>query len=280
LTGTVQDIDISNISLPGNILRTTIDTTDLIDSIYQYGLLQPLIVRCIDDHFEIVAGYRRFIACSKLGWKKISCHVAELDDKTAFEVALIENLSRNSLNPVEEAQAFRKYISDYGWGGIADLADRISRSSSYISKRMRLLELAPDVQELLTHSDIYPSVAEELLSVEGIEKQSELAIIVKENDLTLRVTRSLMRDCLNVNKDLSEDLKANEFSSRSYDYNSYDVRKYFDKLIVSLRLALKDTADLIDEVENSWVLREILLQHRNMINAQIDILIRQKKKSK
>ena len=280
LTGTVEDIDISNIYPPGNVLRTgEINTANLIDSINQYGLLQPLIVRCIEDHFEIVAGYRRFIACSKLGWKKISCHIAELDDKTAFEVALIENLSRNSLNPVDEAQAFRKYISHYGWGGVADLASRISRSSSYISKRMRLLELAPDVQELLTHSDIYPSVAEELLSMSGTEKQCELAVIIKENDLSLRDTRRLMRNCLNGNKNSTPENQKFMEELMSHSYDDYNVRKYFDKLIVSLRLVLRDTSTLIDEAENSWILREILLQHRNMINAQVDLLIRQKKKS-
>jgi ParB family chromosome partitioning protein len=276
LSGAIEDIDVANVSPSVNILRTgEIDIGDLVDSINQFGLLHPIVVRSIDSHFEIVAGNRRYMACLRLEWKKISCHIVELDDKAAFEVSLIENLQRNTLSPIEEACAFKKYISEYGWGGIAELAQNISRSSSYVSKRIRLLELPSDILELISYSDIYPSVAEELLSVKGRERKSELAIMIEENDLSLRDTRRLMRKCLGLGTTKSDE--GSYVCSNSY-YEE-DIQKYFDKLIISLRIVLIDVAALAEEAENNWILREILVQHRNMLNAQIDLLIRQKKKS-
>jgi ParB family chromosome partitioning protein len=278
LTGTIEDIDISNVSPAAYILRTgEINTDDLVDSINQFGLLHPIVVRSVDNHFEIVAGNRRYVACRKLGWRKISCHIVELDDKCAFEVSLIENLQRNTLSPIEEANAFRKYISEVGWGGITDLARNISRSSSYVSKRIRLLDLPLDVLELISYSDIYPSVAEELLSVKGMERQSELAIMIQENDLSLKDTRNLMRRCLNLDTTSTEVETGPTGLFNGYD--DHDIRKYFDKLIISLKIVLGDVAFLAQEAENNWILREILMQHRNMISAQIDLLIRQKKRS-
>jgi ParB family chromosome partitioning protein len=276
LIGTIQDIDVNSDSPAVNTLRIgEVDVTDLVDSINQFGLLHPIVVRSVDNHFEIVAGYRRYTACRKLGWRKISCHIVELDDKAAFEVSLVENLQRNTLSPIEEASAFRKYISENGWGGITDLARNISRSSSFVSKRIRLLDLPSDILELVSYSDIYPSVAEELLSVRGVERQSELAIIIQENGLSLRNTRRLMRKCLGVGTTEREQSSYGSLRGCHED----DFKKFFDKLIISLRMVISDVAALADEAENNWILREMIMQHRNMINAQIDLLIRQKKRS-
>lgn len=178
------------------------------------------------------------------------------------------------MSAVEEAHAFRKYIYEFGWGGIADLAQSISRSSSYISRRIKLLELPQDILELISYSDIYPSVAEEILSVKGNDRQTELAIMIHENELSLRDTRKLLKNCLKLG---STDRYEDSFLDSSR--KEFDIRKYFDKLIISLRMVLSDVAVLINEAENDWILREILMQHRNMINNQIDLLIRQKKKS-
>ena len=77
---------------------------DLSHSIRQKGLLQPILVRNKESYYEIIAGHRRYEACKKLGWKKIICHIVELDDKDAFEVSLIENIQRKSLNVIEESE--------------------------------------------------------------------------------------------------------------------------------------------------------------------------------
>ena len=123
----------------------TTDKDDLSYSIREKGLLQPILVRSVDSFYEIIAGHRRYNACKKLGWRKIICHIVEMDDKDAFEISLIENIQRKNLNPIEEAQAYKVYVLNFGWGGISDLASRIGTSISYIDKRLRLLDLPEHV---------------------------------------------------------------------------------------------------------------------------------------
>jgi ParB family transcriptional regulator, chromosome partitioning protein len=96
--GVVEDIRISDIELfPYNFRSSTdIEIDEIANSITQHGLLQPIIVRAANDHFEIIAGSRRYLACKSLGHKKIACHVVELDDRQMFEVSLIENIQRKS----------------------------------------------------------------------------------------------------------------------------------------------------------------------------------------
>ena len=140
---------------------------DLTKSIAQQGLLQPIIVRTKSgtDFFEIVAGNRRYEACKSLGWRKIVCHVLELDDREAFEVTLIENIQRENLNPIEEAHAFKIYVDEYGWGGITELATKLGKSVGYVDKRIRLLESSPELIESVSNHSINPSTAEELVSI-------------------------------------------------------------------------------------------------------------------
>lgn len=90
------NIDISKIKQSKNIRHKVRDTEELAKSIQQKGLLQPILVRTLDGHFEIVAGNRRLCACKALGWKKIACHIIEFDEKQAFEVSLVENIQRKS----------------------------------------------------------------------------------------------------------------------------------------------------------------------------------------
>ena len=122
--GLIEDIDIYRIKQPPECYRSSSsNVSELASSIKLKGLLQPIIVRTKrDGYFEMVAGNRRLQACKMIGWRKIICHIVELDDKQAFEISLIENIHRKTLNPIEEAQAFRSYVNDLGWGGISDLA--------------------------------------------------------------------------------------------------------------------------------------------------------------
>lgn len=97
-------------------------------SIQQKGLLEPIVVRPVEKAFEVVAGNRRFEACKKLGWRSIPCHVVELDDKEAFEVSILENVQRETLNPIEEGRAYRNYVDECGYGGESELARKIGKS--------------------------------------------------------------------------------------------------------------------------------------------------------
>jgi ParB family transcriptional regulator, chromosome partitioning protein len=146
-SGFIGDIDISKIRQSKNIRQIVPDIDELSKSIEQKGLLQPILVRTLDGYFEVVAGNRRYCACKALGWKKIACHIIELDDREAFEVSLIENIQRKTISPLDEATAFKAYVCDFGWGGVSDLASRIGKSLSYITKRIKLLNLPSDVLE-------------------------------------------------------------------------------------------------------------------------------------
>jgi ParB family transcriptional regulator, chromosome partitioning protein len=134
LNGEIEDITMSSIVHPPNVLRSRSSGTKVLaDSIDRIGLLHPVVVRITGEgSFEIVAGNRRYDACKKLGWRKILCHIVELDDKASFEVALVENIQRHTLDPIEEAFAFKKYVSEFGWGGVSDLAQKISKSPSKV----------------------------------------------------------------------------------------------------------------------------------------------------
>jgi ParB family transcriptional regulator, chromosome partitioning protein len=188
LNGSIEDVNILDISSPKNQLRSTIrNLEELTESIQKFGLLQPIVVRTnSSDNFEIVAGNRRYNASKKLGRRKIACHVVELelDDKTAFEVSIIENVQRHTLNPIEEGLAFRKYVNEYGWGGISELAQKLSKSKSYICKRIKLVELSRNIKELISKSEINVSIGEELIPIADKHTQLKLTQLIQEKNLS------------------------------------------------------------------------------------------------
>lgn len=120
----------------------------------------------------------------------------ELDDKGAFEVSLIENIQRQTLNPLDEAKAFKIYVEDFGWGGMTQLATKLGKNPSYIAKRIKLLDLPSDVCNSIRKSVISPSTAEELFNLDKIQ-QSEVAKLVVDNHLSIAKTRSLLRSSKN-----------------------------------------------------------------------------------
>lgn len=278
LAGSVEDINLSEIVLPPRLLRSNLNgVEELAESIKQVGLLQPIIVRVNDAHsFEIVAGYRRFNACKKIGWRKITCHVVELDDKTAFEVSLIENVQRQTLNPIEEGLAFRNYVNKFGWGGVSDLAEKISKSPGYVSKRIRLVELPDSVIDLLSKCEISISAAEELLPISSKGEQTKIAIVIRNKKLPLRKVRQLVK-----NNSIVAD--SNSLSSSLEDsplYTKDRILKSIDKSIITLRIAVKKLGEIMEWVEDDWIFYGILLYQRNVLISQIDQLIKQKRKYK
>ncbi len=278
LAGSVEDINLSEIVLPPSLLRSNLNgVEELVESIKNVGLLQPIIVRVNDAHrFEIVAGYRRFNACKKIGWRKITCHVVELDDKTAFEVSLIENVQRQTLNPIEEGLAFRNYVNKFGWGGVSDLAEKISKSPGYVSKRIRLVELPDSVIDLLSKCEISISAAEELLPISSRDEQTKMAIVIRNKKLPLRKVRQLVKNNSIVadSDSLSSSLEDNPL------YTKDRILKSIDKSIITLRIAVKKLGEIMEGVEDDWIFYGILLYQRNVLISQIDQLIKQKRKYK
>jgi len=272
----LEDLDILDIIPSTNQLRDRMYNLDeLAKSIWKIGLLQPVVVRTNSSNkFEVVAGNRRLSACKRLGWKKIACHLVELDDKQAFEASIIENVQRNTLNAVEEGLAFRKYVNEYGWGSISELAEKLSKSTSYICKRIKLTELPKDVVDLISKSEISVSTGEELLPIVDKETQSKLTEIVHEQQLSSRMVRKLVKTL--GTKKLDEDVLYHFTDTNE----SEKVHKIFDKMIISLKLLIKRLATIIETVDDKWIFYDILMQHKIILHQQIDLLIKQKRKYK
>ncbi|MFY3739638.1 MAG: ParB family chromosome partitioning protein [Candidatus Nitrosomirales archaeon] len=272
IPGLIDDVDIFRIKPSRVPLRSQLTNIEqLAQSIKERGLLQPIVVRADNNgSFEIVAGNRRFNACKSLGWRKIPCHMVELDDKDAFEISLIENIQRKTLNSVEEAEAFRKYVSDFGYGGISDLARKIGKSPAYVTRKIKLLNLPEDILDAIQKSIISKSAAEDLCSLDDGAKQSKLGEIIRLRHLSLRDTRKL--------------IKSNEASDTGVSYQmdrtsgTEKHQKAFDKPIIVLQSAMSKFGATIDNLEDNWILYEILMQHKNTLHSQIDLLLRQRKK--
>ena len=253
----------------------------LLPSIQQKGLLQPILVRTIVEEdaegcFEIIAGNRRFHACKILGWNKIACHIIELDDKQAFEVSLIENLQRKTLGPLDEASAFKAYVSDFGWGGVSELSLKIGKSISYIIKRIKLLNLPIDIQNSIINHTLDTSTAEELFVIKDKTRQSAVASLVANRRLSLKKTREILKDLKRKDDDYYMDFDSS-YKSEYIDHIKVAERS-FDKTITTLKIAMNSLREIITNIEDDWILYEVLMQHKNMIHAQIDILIKEKRK--
>jgi ParB family chromosome partitioning protein len=276
LLGVIDDISISKLRTSKSRLRQSVhNLDDLIDSIRQRGLLQPIVVRGLEDHYyQIIAGNRRYEACKRLCWRKITCNIVELDDKESFELSLIENIQREKLDPIEEARAFKNYIFDFGWGGVSELARKIGKSPSYVTKRIALLDLPPEVIRTVADSRVCPSIADELHTIRDQGKQSELGYLIAQRHLSLRKVRELI-DQANQNNYVLEN--APYYQDR--ENRKRRIERTFSKSITALKIALNTISMVIDDIEDdNWAISQILLQHKNMINDQIDVLLKEKRK--
>ena len=273
LNGSLEDLNISEITSPTNPLRSTMNNLEeLAESINNIGLLQPIIVRTnSSDNFEIVAGNRRFNACKKLGKRKIACHIVEIDDKKAFEVSMIENVQRNTLNPIDESLAFRKYVKDFGWGGISELSQKLSKSTSYICKRIKLLELPNNIIDLISKSEMNVTVAEELLHISDKRSQSNMTELIQDEHLSSRMVRKIV-------KGMKTKPDKNSLSHSSSKSDNEIIHRSFDKAIIALRISIKKLATIIENLDDRRMLHDILMQHKHMLHQQIDLLIREKRK--
>lgn len=169
---------------------------ELADSIKQYGLIQPIVVQKKDDYYEIIAGERRWRAAKLAKLKEVPVIIKEYTPQEVMEIALIENIQRKDLNPIEEALAYKSLINEYNLKH-EELASRVSKSRTAITNAMRLLKLAEPVQEMLVNEQISMGHARALLSLEYEELQVEAANIVADKGLSVRDTEKLVKSILN-----------------------------------------------------------------------------------
>jgi len=189
------EIDVDSI-VPGPMQpRTHFDDAglnSLTESIRSHGVVQPILVRRVGDHYEVVAGERRWRAAKQAGLRTIPAVVRDVADKDLLEVALIENLQREDLNPIEEAQAYSKLIETVGLTQEA-LAERVGRDRSYITNYLRLLKLPQDIQELVKQKRLSTGHARTLLGLPHVDQQRMVARQIIANDLSVRATEDIVR---------------------------------------------------------------------------------------
>lgn len=157
---------------------------ELARSISEHGLLQPIVVRPLQGHFQLVAGERRFRAAKIVGLEFVPAMVMELSDMQAAEIALVENLQREDLNPIEEAEALKRLVDEFNFTQEA-LAARIGKSRSAIANTMRLLSLVPAVRTLVAEGKLTPGHARTLISLEEAE-QVKAAERILQKGMTVR----------------------------------------------------------------------------------------------
>lgn len=186
-------IEISKIIRNPNQPRKNFDETalqELADSIKQNGVLQPILVRKIGGKYQIVAGERRYQASKLAGLKEIPAVVRDIDDKEVFQLALIENLQRSDLSPMEEAKGYRQLIESQGLTQ-EGLAKILSKSRSAIANTLRLMDLPTVVQEMIEQGLLTAGHARAILAVPTEEGRVELAQKVVKENLTVRQTENL-----------------------------------------------------------------------------------------
>ena len=165
---------------------------DLADSIRQHGVIQPLTVRKLQSgYYQIIAGERRWRAARMAGLSEVPCIVIEADDRKAMELAMIENLQREDLNPIEEAQGYQTLVSQYGLTQ-EEAAQQVGKSRSAVANALRLLNLAPAVRSLVEEGKLSGGHARALLPLSPAMQESTAATVLK-NDLSVRQTELLAK---------------------------------------------------------------------------------------
>jgi ParB family transcriptional regulator, chromosome partitioning protein len=165
---------------------------ELAESIKEKGILEPLVVRRVNGGYEIIVGERRWRAAQRAGLKEIPVVVREAQDREALEISLIENLQRENLNPVEEAEGFRRLTEEFGLHQ-EELANRIGKNRTTITNALRLLKLPQEVIEHLLQSRITAGHARAILSIEVKEKQKELCQLIVQKGLSVRQAEGLAK---------------------------------------------------------------------------------------
>lgn len=169
---------------------------ELADSIKQYGVIQPLILQKKDKYYEIIAGERRWRAARLAGLKEVPAIVKDYSPREAVEIALIENIQREDLNPIEEAQTYHRLIQEFQLKQ-DEVADRVSKSRVAVTNSMRLLKLDERVQQMLIDDMLSSGHARTLLAIESKEQQYNLACKIFDEKLNVRETEKLVKKIIN-----------------------------------------------------------------------------------
>jgi ParB family transcriptional regulator, chromosome partitioning protein len=250
-TSIIEQIEIkiirnSSFAVRDKFQRFSEDDESLVNSIREHGLIQPILIRPVSQGFEIVAGHRRYQACKSLRWRFIPGKIREMTDKQAFEIQLTENIQRKSMDAIEEAEAFRRYVIDFGWGGVSDLAKKIGKSEEYVSHRIQLLKLPEEIKNKIASRMLNVSKAIEISTI-PIEKQSQIVGEIIENNLSVKRIRELKmilidnvteecnnKELMNTNNYISKSLKITKKASLSLKVNLARIDNLIEETQISI----------------------------------------------
>lgn len=228
---------------------------ELANSIKEHGVIQPLIVRKVSNYYQIIAGERRYQASKLAGLEEVPVVIKDVDEEKMLELALIENLQRSDLNPIEEARGYKQLIQKSGMTQEA-LSKAVSKSRSTITNSLRLLDLPDEVQQLLFDGLITAGHARAILAVPYEDKRIKLAQKVVDEGLSVRATEKLA-PLFSVD---SSDERPKSITPQSYKRAALVLRQVFDTPVKVKQLRGKNKIEIEfkDEEQLSKILETIV----------------------
>lgn len=205
---------------------------ELADSIKQFGLLQPILVQQRDGYYEIVAGERRWRAAKIAGLKEVPVIIRNLTEQEIVEISLIENIQRENLNPIEEAQAYKKLLTEFHLKQ-DEVAERVSKSRTAVTNSMRLLKLSEEVQQMVISDMISTGHARALLAIENPDEQYALAQRIFDEKLSVRDVEKIVKSLGKPAKEKKEKEKNESLEAVYQDIQEKLKRSLGTKVAVS-----------------------------------------------
>ena len=231
---------------------------ELADSIQQYGVLQPLLVKKKDGYYEIIAGERRWRAAKIAGVDKVPVIVRDFDENEIVEIALIENIKREDLSPIEEALAYQRLMKEHHLKQ-DQIAEKVSKSRAAITNSLRLLKLDPRVQDMLEEEMISTGHARALLAIHDGDLQYEIAVKVFDEKLSVRDIEKMV-------KDLNRPKKEKAKEDTEYQFLYKDLEESM-KQILGSKVSIKNRKNNKGKIEIEYYSRDELERIVDMIRS-------------
>ena len=224
---------------------------ELAESIKQFGLLQPILVQDRKDYYEIIAGERRWRAAKKAGLKEIPVIIKNLTQQEIVEISLIENIQREDLNPIEEALAYKRLLTEFNLKQ-DEVADRVSKSRTAVTNSMRLLKLCDEVQQMIINDMISTGHARALIGIEDPEQQYTIAQRIFDEKMSVREVEKLVK---NLGK--PEKIKKPVVSDKSLEVIYQDIEEKL-KQKLSTKVSISSKGNGIGKIEIEFYSHEDL----------------------
>ena len=231
---------------------------ELSDSIKQFGVLQPLLVRKRKDYYEIIAGERRWRAAKQAGLNEVPVMIRKYNENEIVEIALIENIQRDNLNPIEEAMAYKRLMEEFELKQ-DEVATKVSKSRASITNSLRLLKLDPRVQKMLEEEMISTGHARALLAISNKDKQYEIAQKVFDEKLSVRDIEKLVKDLKKIKKNKKEEKDVHDFL--------YTELEESMKQILGSKVSIKNKKNNKGKIEIEYYSRDELERIVDMIKS-------------